>query len=328
MFNPNVIKMNHVLSGDQGDARVAQKKYIIVHESGNDKDTKYADMLSNEVTFMHNNYSSAYTTHFVGYMDTSNEAQIYQIGTPGYVSWGALSANPYAPVQIEFARVYQNDRAKFKQAYHLYIEAIRYYAGLYEIPLKLDEAGNGVKSHQWITNNYGGDHQDPYAYFASMGISKSQFKHDVENGIDEVVQDTKVNRTTITIQNGPKSGIAGWTLEGKIIPGSNSKLVNGSSWLSNGLKKINGLPMYKIANDEYIPKKYTDQAGIVTINGVGGISSVTSTGEKNIGSESKFQDLTQWKTTDKLYQIAGRYYFKVATDEYIDAFYTIGGGNK
>jgi len=38
-----------------------------------------------------------------------------------------------------------------------------------------------------VTNNYGGDHVDPYGYLASHGISKSQLAKDLANGVGTVV---------------------------------------------------------------------------------------------------------------------------------------------
>jgi len=83
--------------------------------------------------------------------------------------------------------------------------------------------------------------------------------------------------------------------------------------------------MYQIATDEFVPKKYTDQAGVVTINAISGVSPINYKGQT---LNKTFKDLSQWKTDDKLYRINGRDYFKVATDEYVDCFNTIGGGNK
>ncbi|WP_099974845.1 hypothetical protein [Lactobacillus terrae] len=62
---------------------------------------------------MYDNFGNAYTTHFVGAYDTKEK--IYQIGEPGYVFWGALNANSYALVQIEFAR--STSPETFKIAY-------------------------------------------------------------------------------------------------------------------------------------------------------------------------------------------------------------------
>ena len=221
------------------------------------------------------------------------------------------------------------------EAYKLYVSALRYYAQKYGIPLTLDSYGNGIKSHQWVTNNYGGDHVDPYPYFARMGISKEQFANDLANGVsgntahDGTTTVAAKARDVVTIANGPKTGIAGWDSKGHMIIGSNSKFTNGSSWKSFGVFKINGLPMYKVATDEFIPRKYTDQVNIITINTSVGVNAVDGTGKEIPGTYKVFKDWTQWKSPDSAIKIInGKVYFLVATNEYIDSFYTVGGGNK
>lgn len=146
----------------------------------------------------------------------------------------------------------------------------RYYANQYGIPLTLDEgyAGvKGIKTHQWITNNYGGDHVDPYGYFANWGIGYQKLAHDLAYGVDTPAA-TSVQRSVVNVNNGPATGIASWNSKGKIVTGSNSTFRNGTSWQTNGIKIINGLPMYKVSTDQYIPKKYTDQTNIITVNAI------------------------------------------------------------
>lgn len=74
-------------------------------------------------------------------------------------------------------------RAKFQSNYKAYIDLTRDAAKTYNIPLTLDVAGRGIKSHWWVTQNYGGDHVDPYGYLAQMGISKAQLQHDLLYGV-------------------------------------------------------------------------------------------------------------------------------------------------
>lgn len=332
-YDPSIENTEYMLGTNEGDARLAINKYGIAHESGNDNDIKDPNALLHEVQFMRKDWNDAYATHFVGYMD--GKAQIYRIGEPGYVSWGALSANPYAPFQIEFARVYQDNHEHFMEAYKLYVEAIRYYSRKFGIPLTLDSAGNGIKSHQWVTNNYGGDHVDPYPYFARMGISKNQFASDLVNGFSGNTAQTGSStapvkqRDVITIANGPATGVASWDNKGHMIIGSNSKFRNGTAWKSFGVFKLNGLPMYKVAPNEYVPRKYTDQVGIITINAISGVNAVDGNGKQIAGSYKTFTDWSQWKSPDTgIKVINGKLYFLVATNEYIDSFYTIGVGNK
>ena len=67
---------------------------------------------------------------------------------------------------------------------------MRYDAITYDRPLTLDDGGAGtpgVKSHLWVSKNIGGNHTDPYAYLATIGISKEQFANDLKNGFEEKV---------------------------------------------------------------------------------------------------------------------------------------------
>ncbi|APX73102.1 N-acetylmuramoyl-L-alanine amidase [Companilactobacillus allii] len=314
------INQNYALGAYQGDSRQAYRNYIILHESGNQNDVNDTNAVLHEVQFMHNNYSNAYATYFVG-----GGGQVYQVGQPGYVAWGALSANPYSPVQIELART--ADRNTFNADYHTYVNLARYWANYYGIPLTLDGYGNGIKSHLWVTNNYGGDHQDPYGYLASWGITKQRLAEDLLHGFYSTPTATVI-RDAVTIKDGPTTGIAGWNSKGKIIPGSNTKLRNDTAWKTSYLTTVNGLPMYRIATDEYIPKKYTSEANLVTINAISGVNAVDSTGKQISDSRKTFTDQSKWKTNDRPHWINGKLYLQVATNQYIDTYYTIGGGNR
>lgn len=156
----------------EGDSRLASQDYIILHETGNLREPSGR----NEATYMRNNWRSAYTTDIVGDYGT-----VYRVGQWGYISYGALNANPYAPVQIELEHT--TNRAKFQSNYKAYIDLTRDAAKAYNIPLTLDGSGRGIKTHLWVTNNYGGDHVDPYGYLAQMGISKAQLQHDLLYGV-------------------------------------------------------------------------------------------------------------------------------------------------
>lgn len=162
------------LGANEGDSRKAENYFIIVHETANSSATG-----RNEATFMKRNWQNAYTTDIIG-----DKGIDYRVGEWGYVSWGALNANPYAPVQIELQ--HSLDKAIFQENYKAYIELIRKACDTFGIPKTLDSGGQwtkGVKSHDWISRNWGGDHTDPYGYLAKMGISKAQFAKDIANGL-------------------------------------------------------------------------------------------------------------------------------------------------
>ena len=164
----------YALSASAGSSATATHQYGILHETGNANNVG-TNSAKNEAAYMHNNWSAAYTHAIAGY------DRVYIIGEPGYVAYGAGSpANERSPFQIELSRY--SSRTKAIQAYKNWITAMVTYCKKYSIPLTLDGAGNGVKSHKWVSDNLWGDHQDPYAYLTSIGVSKAQLAKDLKAG--------------------------------------------------------------------------------------------------------------------------------------------------
>ncbi|MGE7794973.1 peptidoglycan recognition protein family protein [Lysinibacillus fusiformis] len=163
-------------------------KYVIAHESGNGNNTG-PNALENEIAYMNRNKAEAFTSHWVG-----GGGRIVQIAPVGKLQYGCGSkGNPFSYAQVELART--NDKEQFKKDYAAYIWLLRELAKEAGIPVVLDGAGNGIKSHRWITDNLKGTtHRDPYSYLASMGIAEEQFKLDIKNGLGKVkdVQEAKV----------------------------------------------------------------------------------------------------------------------------------------
>ncbi|MCD2256399.1 peptidoglycan recognition family protein [Agrilactobacillus fermenti] len=193
------------LGDNEGDSRTAENYYIVLHESGNQSDVNASDPARNEAQFMKSNWNgqktgaAAYATYFVG-----SGGKIFQIGEPGYVAWAALNANPYAPIQIELART--NDPETFNKDYATYVELARYWAQKLGIPLTLDAGGQGtkgIKTHQWVTNNYGGDHVDPLTYFAAWGVTKDKLAHDLANGLG--IEERGIDEVNYDDFNQPRS---------------------------------------------------------------------------------------------------------------------------
>lgn len=321
------IDYTYALGSNEGSSsRVSANKYIVLHETTNVGARANA-------SYFKNNWASTET--YVQYV-IGDGGKIYGVGSEGYVAWAAGSvANANSPVQIELART--NDRATFEKDYATFVNFTRAKAQEYGIPLTLDTAGNGVKTHYWVSQNIWGTHIDPVLSYLkpAWGITQEQLAHDIQYGINggssTPTQPDKpsIARNVVTVKGGPSTGIAGWNSNGEIIPGTNSTFVNGTSWLTEHIELINGLPMYQVSTDEYIPKKYTDQAGIITINAIAGITAINSKGEEYKGSEKTFTDQSKWLSDDNgVRVINGRLCFQVSTDQFIDAFYTIGGGNK
>ena len=150
------------LGAGQGESGQASRQYIIIHDTAND-DNQGDNSAYNEASFMHNDWQNAYTHAIAGW------DKVYIVGEPGFIAYGAGEvANSRSPFQIELA--HYSDPVKQRQSYANYINAVREYAKIFNIPLTLDGAGNGIKSHKWVSDNLWGDHQDPYSYLERIGI--------------------------------------------------------------------------------------------------------------------------------------------------------------
>lgn len=159
-------------SGMGSNAQTANK-FIVLHDVGTESGAW------ENAHYFYNNWANSQT--YVQFV-VGDGGHIYQLGAPGYQAWGAGSyANANAPVQIELAHT--SDPATFAKDYAAYVNLARYYARQYGIPLTLDGAGNGIKTHLWITQNYWGDHIDPYGYLARFGVTKAKLAADLANGI-------------------------------------------------------------------------------------------------------------------------------------------------
>lgn len=117
---------------------------------------------------------------------TGGGGEIVQVAPVGKLQYGCgPKGNPLSYEQVELART--NDKGQFRKDCVAYIWLLRELAKEADIPVVLDGAGNGIKSHRWITDNLKGTtHRDPYSYLASMGITEAQFKLDILNGLEEV----------------------------------------------------------------------------------------------------------------------------------------------
>ena len=113
-------------------------------------------------------------------------------------------------MQIELEHT--TNRAKFQSNYKAYIDLARDAAKTYNIPLTLDGVGRGIKSHWWITQNYGGDHVDPYGYLAQMGISKAQLQHDLLYGVGGTSTPSEPNNSSKPSVTDPTTAGAGYSV--------------------------------------------------------------------------------------------------------------------
>jgi len=192
--------------------------FIIAHDSGNPSNAG-SDSLEREVSFMTRNWKNAFVSHWVG-----GGGRIVQVAEQGKLQYGAgPRANPYAYAQVELART--NNIETFKKDYAAYVWLLRKLANDAGIPVTLDTGSRvtdkGIKTHDWIRKNIGGTvHSDPYAYLASFGISRAQFKKDIEKGTTAVKPTPQSNAKPQTVTT-PKANL---TIDGKWGPATTRAL--------------------------------------------------------------------------------------------------------
>lgn len=155
----------------------APYRQIHAHSTGNKKSTA-----QNEADYhMRRPVESGFFSHVVG---NGRVMQVGPVNNGSYDVGGGWNYETYAAVELIESH---STKEEFMTDYRLYIELLRNLADEAELPKTLDsDALEGIKSHEYCTNNQPNnysDHVDPYPYLASWGISRSQFKHDIENGL-------------------------------------------------------------------------------------------------------------------------------------------------
>lgn len=156
---------------------VAPYRQVHAHSTGNP-----TSKASGEATYMANkDLNSGFYTHVVG------NGKVYQTAYVGQGAWdvgGEWNNETFAAVElIESHQTYE----EFRTDYEIYIQLLRDLATQGGIPVTVDSNSlDGIKTHYYCTNNQPNnysDHVDPYPYLAKWGISKEQFKKDVESGV-------------------------------------------------------------------------------------------------------------------------------------------------
>lgn len=151
---------------------------IHAHSTGNKNSTA-----QNEADYhMRRPVESGFFSHVVG---NGRVMQVGPVNNGCYDVGGGWNYETYAAVELIESH---STKEEFMEDYRLYIELLRNLADEAGLPKTLDsDALEGIKSHEYCTNNQPNnfsDHVDPYPYLASWGISREQFKHDIENGLE------------------------------------------------------------------------------------------------------------------------------------------------
>lgn len=153
---------------------------IHAHSTGNRNSTA-----QNEADYhMRRPVESGFFSHVVG---NGRVMQVGPVNNGSYDVGGGWNYESYAAVELIESHSTQEE---FMEDYRLYIQLLRDLADEAGLPKTLDsDTLEGIKSHEYCTynqpNNFS-DHVDPYPYLAKWGISREQFKHDIENGLEEI----------------------------------------------------------------------------------------------------------------------------------------------
>ena len=158
----------------------APYRQVHAHSTGNRNSTA-----QNEADYhMRRPVESGFFSHVVG---NGRVMQVGPVNQGAYDVGGGWNYETYAAVELIESH---STKEEFMEDYRLYVQLLRDLADEAGLPKTLDsDALEGIKSHDYCTNNQPNnfsDHVDPYPYLAKWGISREQFKHDIENGLEEI----------------------------------------------------------------------------------------------------------------------------------------------
>lgn len=152
-------------------------RQVHAHSTGNPGSTA-----QNEADYMaRKDLDTGYYTHVVG---NGVIIQTAPVNRGAYDVGGNWNAETYAAVELIESH---KTKEEFMIDYPIYVDLLRRLAMEGGIPTTLDSGDlAGIKTHAYCTANQpnnGSDHVDPYPYLAKWGISKEQFKKDIEQGM-------------------------------------------------------------------------------------------------------------------------------------------------
>lgn len=152
-------------------------RQVHAHSTGNRGSTA-----QNEYDYMmRKDLNSGFYTHVVG---NGRVIQTAPINRGAWDVGGDFNAETYAAVELIESH---KTKEEFMVDYPIYVDLLRRLATEAGIPTTLDSVDlAGIKTHAYCTANQpnnGSDHIDPYPYLAKWGVSKEQFKKDIEQGM-------------------------------------------------------------------------------------------------------------------------------------------------
>ena len=170
-------------------------RQVHAHSTGNPNSTA-----QNEADYhMRRPVNSGFFSHVVG---NGRVMQTWYTNKGAYDVGGGWNYEGYGQVELIESH---STMEEFMTDYRLYVELLRNLADEAGIPKTLDSDDlEGIKTHYYCTYNQPdnfSDHVDPYPYLAKWGISRAQFKYDIEHGLDEVKEGWQKNDTGWWYQN-------------------------------------------------------------------------------------------------------------------------------
>lgn len=186
-------------------------RQVHAHSTGNPNSTA-----QNEADYhMRRPVDSGFFSHVVG---NGRVMQTWYTNKGAYDVGGGWNYEGYGQVELIESH---STKEEFMIDYRLYVELLRNLADEAGIPKTLDSGSlAGIKTHEYCTYHQpynASDHVDPYPYLEKWGISREQFKYDVENGLEKK-----------EYKEGWKQNSSGWWYQNK-----------DGSYPQNDWKKIN-----------------------------------------------------------------------------------------
>ncbi len=153
-------------------------RQVHAHSTGNPNSTA-----QNEADYhLRRKVTSGFFSHVVG---NGRVMQVGPVNQGAYDVGGGWNYETYAAVELIESH---KTKEEFLTDYRLYIELLRNLADEAGLPKTLDSSETeGIKTHEYCTYHQPfneSDHVDPYPYLSKWGISREQFKHDIEHGLD------------------------------------------------------------------------------------------------------------------------------------------------
>lgn len=170
----------------------APYRQVHAHSTGNANSTA-----QNEADYMaRKDLNSGFYTHVVG---NGRIIQTAPTNRGAYDVGGGFNAETYAAVELIESH---KTKDEFMTDYKIYVGLLRDLAKQAGIPTTLDSGDlAGIKTHDYCTHhqpNNGSDHVDPYPYLAKWGISREQFKKDIEQGMAQNINNQNTNQGVTT----------------------------------------------------------------------------------------------------------------------------------